>query len=136
MKASDGHLILKPSPIQGIGVFTLSPIKKGDRVRLSSENDAKIVEASELARLPKAYYQYHVPDVQGNWWGPLDYNCMSIGWYLNHSKNPNIDISSNFAAVRQIAKDEELTIDYSYWRFDWVKVKTLRYRPPWFELLD
>jgi SET domain-containing protein len=136
VKASDIHLILKPSSIQGIGVFTLTPIKKGEKVSLSNENDARIIPESALARLPKAYSQYHVPDVEENWWGPINYHCMSIGWYLNHSRNPNIDVSCNFAALRRIGKGEELTIDYSYWKFDWVNSKRQRHRPPWFKLLD
>ena len=136
MKASRIHLILRPSPIQGIGVFTLTSIKKGEKIPLSNANDARIIQDSELARLPKAYYQYHVPDVEGNWWGPINYHCMSIGWYLNHSKTPNLDVSSNFTPMRTIRKSEELTIDYSYWNFDWVKAKRRRHRPPWFKLLD
>src|SRR5258708_37575616 len=82
MKASRIHLILRPSRIQGIGVFTLTSIKKGERIPLSNPNDARIIQDSELARLPKAYCQYHVPDVEGNWWAPINYHCMSIGWYL------------------------------------------------------
>jgi SET domain-containing protein len=61
---------------------------------------------------------------------------MSIGWYLNHSKNPNVDVSSNFRAIRKIRRGEELTIDYSYWQFDWVNAKRQRHLPPWFKLLD
>jgi SET domain-containing protein len=136
VKVSAIHLILKPSPIQGIGVFTLAPIKKNQKIPLSAENDARIIPESELARLPKVYHQYHVPDVEQNWWGPRDYHCMSIGWYLNHSKNPNLDVATNFVAVRRIKKGEELTIDYSYWNFDWVKARRRRYLPPWFKLLD
>src|SRR4051812_24199011 len=129
MVESQIHLIVKPSPIQGIGVFALNPIQKGVRVPVSSENDARIIEEQELARLPKTYHQYLVPDVEGNWWGPIDFHRMSIGWYLNHSKNPNLDVSSNFTAIRKIARGEELTIDYSYWNFDWVKAKGKRHRP-------
>jgi SET domain-containing protein len=136
MKTSDIHLILKPSSIQGIGVFTLTPIEKGQNVPLSNENDSRIINGSELTHLPKAYSQYHVPDIEGNWWGPVDYHRMSIGWYLNHSKNPNLNVSSNFSAMRKIQKGEELTIDYSYWQFDWVMAKSHRHRPPWFSLLD
>ncbi len=114
------HLILKPSPIDGIGVFTLTPLKKGDGVPLFAADDSKVISRRENVRLPKAYSRYHVPDADEKWWGPVDYHRMSIGWYLNHSDEPNIDASANFTALRGIKAGEELTIDYSYSRFDWV----------------
>ena len=130
------HLILKPSLIEGIGVFTLTPIKKGERVPLFTDDDSKIISREENARLPKAYSRYHVPDRDENWWGPRDYHRLSIGWYLNHSVNPNINVLDNYTALRRIAIGEELTIDYSYSKFDWVKDKDKRHGRPPYRLLD
>src|SRR5207342_3049418 len=111
------HLILKPSGIEGVGVFAATPIKKGDRVPLFPGDDSKIIPRHENAGLPKEYFRYHVPDRDEKWWGPTDYHRMSIGWYLNHSHTPNIDVLDGYKALRKIAAGEELTIDYSYSKF-------------------
>jgi len=129
------HLIVKPSAIEGLGVFTLTPIRKGEPVPLSNDGEARIITEAELAVLPRAYANYYVPDRDENWWGPIDYHRMSIGWYLNHAGDPNIDVADRFIALRPIASGEELTIDYSYWNFPWVHERGIRYRPPWFRLL-
>ena len=130
------HLILKPSLIEGVGVFTLTPIKKGDRVPLFEKDNSAIVSRKENARLPKAYARYHVPDSEEKWWGPEDYHRMSIGWYLNHSATPNVDVADNYRALRRIAAGEEITIDYSYSKFDWVKIRDRRHGRPPYTLLD
>jgi SET domain-containing protein len=130
------HLILKPSLIEGVGVFTLTAIKKGIRVPLFDEDDSKTVSRREYAAMPKAYSRYHVPDIDEKWWGPRDYHRMSIGWYLNHSETPNIDVVNDYTALRRIAVGEELTIDYSYSKFDWVKNKDKRHGRPPYKLLD
>jgi len=135
MTATSIHLMLGPSAIEGLGVFTLTPIKAGEPVPLSNENEARIFSQAELASLPPPYANYFVPDKDGNWWGPINYHRMSIGWYLNHSLQPNINVSDRFAALRPIAAGEELTIDYSYWNFDWVRDKGIKHRPAWFRLL-
>jgi SET domain-containing protein len=124
------HLILKPSAIDGIGVFTLTPIKKGDKAPLFADDDTKVISRQENARLPKAYARYHVPDAAEKWWGPVDYHRLSIGWYLNHSSQPNIDAAADFTALRAIRAGEELTIDYAYSRFDWVDDARKRHGRP------
>jgi SET domain-containing protein len=130
MTKSPIHLILKPSSVDGIGVFALTPIKKGDKVPLFNEDDSTIISREDYLRMPEAYSKYHVPDAEERWWGPIDYHRMSIGWYLNHSKTPNIDILAGFTALHQIEAGEELTIDYSYCHFDWVTDKAKRQGRP------
>jgi SET domain-containing protein len=130
------HLILKPSLIEGVGVFTLTSIRKGDQVPLFGVDDSTTISRSENARLPKVYARYHVPDAEEKWWGPLDYHRMSIGWYLNHSPTPNIDVRSGYTALRGIKIGEELTIDYTYSKFDWVHDRNKRHGRPAYKLLD
>lgn len=130
------HLILKPSSIEGVGVFTLSPIRQGDRVPLFEVDDSTTISRSENAELPRAYSRYHVPDAEERWWGPSDYHRMSIGWFLNHSRTPNVDVRNNYAALRDIAVGEELTIDYTYSKFDWVHDADKRHGRPPYTLLD
>jgi len=125
------HLLLKPSGIQGVGVFTLGPIAKGEKVPVFPEDDSVVVAREEFARLPPDYAKYHVPDAEeGKWWGPKDYHRMTIGWYLNHSDAPNIDALADWTALRRIEPGEELTIDYSFCKFDWVRDETKRHGRP------
>ncbi len=52
---------------------------------------------------------------KGGWWCPLNFNRMSVGWYLNHSATPNLRVAKDwqYRAVRNIKAGEELTIDYA-----------------------
>jgi hypothetical protein len=45
----------------------------------------------------------------------LDFNQLSIEWYMNHSCNGNVGFDENgdFVARRHISKGEELTYDYA-----------------------
>ncbi|MBV8360450.1 MAG: SET domain-containing protein-lysine N-methyltransferase [Deltaproteobacteria bacterium] len=45
----------------------------------------------------------------------LDFNRLSIEWYMNHSCDGNIgfDMNGDFIARREISKGEELTYDYA-----------------------
>jgi hypothetical protein len=44
---------------------------------------------------------------------PLSFSCMSIGWLINHSDNPNGKIDGDFfVAIQDILQGEELTVDY------------------------
>ncbi len=51
-----------------------------------------------------------------NWLGcPTNFNRLTMSWYLNESKRPNVRCDSNydFFALRAIRPGEELTVDYS-----------------------
>ena len=55
--------------------------------------------------------------IEGNkYYCPDNFNNLNVGWYLNESKeNPNVRCDDNydFYALRDIKKDEELTVDYA-----------------------
>jgi hypothetical protein len=104
------RLILKPSKIAGLGVFTMTPIKCGAKPPLFSRKErVKLVRPTDADFLTKRYCPY---DKQmSGYWAPWNFNRMSIGWYLNHSPRPNIH-PKTFAALRNIKRGEELTVDY------------------------
>lgn len=114
MKLYSIPLILRPSRIEGVEVFTISPIKKGAKIPLFVGEDSKVVTESSWKKIKrlglKEYGKYHVAH-KGKHYGPLNAHRMSIGWYLNHSSKPNVQVDS-FVALRDIKKGEELTIDY------------------------
>jgi len=124
---------LKPSKLHGVGVFAIRDIPKG--TNLFPGDDSKLSwkkrSALKLNMLPpeikKLYNQFCLIKDKGETYGcPSSFNLMTVSWYLNHSKNPNVgcDEDYNFFALRDIKAGEELTADYhTYNEFasaDWV----------------
>jgi SET domain-containing protein len=120
--AGNTWVMIKPSPIEGIGVFALQIIPKGCRSMFSKSNEQEQwipISKTEVEQLPahaKALIEnyclyddehYFVPD--------YGFKKMDLVNFLNHSDIPNI-ISINdgeyFEALRDIQKGEELVIDY------------------------
>jgi SET domain-containing protein len=116
------YIMLRPSPIAGIGIFVVQDIDKGCRDMFSKSNSTdhwiklskKEVEALPLhaKRMVENYClydedHYFVPD--------YGFKKMDISLFLNHSETPNI-LSINdgeyFEAIRDIKVGEELLIDY------------------------
>ena len=112
-------LVLRPSPIQGGGVFTTPPIAKGEHVRLWQADDWRFVNFADAERDPElmqARDTYCVTHETG-FCCPLDFHRMSIGWYMNHSDQPNVhhrrEENFEYYAVRDIGADEEIICDYA-----------------------
>jgi SET domain-containing protein len=89
----------KESGISGFGNFANVDLKSGTKLGVGLE---KIDDTGE-------------PDI--------DYNRFDICTYTNHSDNPNLffkkeDNNYYFYTLRDIKKDEELTIDYSKFDFE------------------
>ncbi|NOT76208.1 MAG: SET domain-containing protein-lysine N-methyltransferase [Cyclobacteriaceae bacterium] len=119
---SNTYVMLRPSPIEGIGVFALKDIPKGCREVFSKHNtEDKWIEISkeEVERLPS-----HVQLLIGNYclydkdhYFVPDYGFKKIdlSLFLNHSDEPNV-ISVNegeyFQVIRDISHGEELVINY------------------------
>jgi hypothetical protein len=111
-------LVLRPSPIQGVGVFTTAPIAAGEHLRLWQQEDWRFVSFAEAAADPElsaAVEIYCVREADG-FHCPLDFHRMSIGWYMNHSDAPNVRYRApndfEYCATRDIAAGEEILCDY------------------------
>lgn len=120
--ANNTYVMLKPSPIEGIGVFAIRDIPKGCREMFSkpdaNENWITVAKA-DVEKLP-AHAQFIVGNyclydeesyfIPGNGFKQVD-----VSLFLNHSDIPNL-ISINdgdyFEAVRDIRAGEELLVDY------------------------
>jgi hypothetical protein len=111
------------SAIEGIGVFAIRPIPKGtdmfanDRVPLTwvSRSDLEAAAPSEAERALYDDFGIRRGDTIGC---PANFNNLTPGWYLNEPRAgeaPNVAAGPDFAfaALRDIAEGEELTIDYS-----------------------
>jgi SET domain-containing protein len=113
-------VMIKPSALHGIGVFAIRDIPKGCRDIFAKEMGEWInVPRTEIDALPQ-----HAKDLVENfclfdettYYLPAQgFKAIDLSLFLNHSDTPNI-ISINegesFETLRNIAKGEELVIDY------------------------
>lgn len=106
-------VVLRPSQISGLGCFTVTPLANDETVNLGLDDDWLFIEGN-ANDLP-AHLWHYVVVLEGGYYRPRDFRCMSVGWYLNHSDTPNIaltDDEDRWFAKRDIAANEELTVDY------------------------
>jgi len=110
-------LVVRPSRIHAVGVFTTAPIRKGARVveyagpRLTPE------EANRLYDGAPRTYLYGLED------GKTVIDGEGMGAYLNHSCAPNCEVDEIknrvwIMATRDIAAGEELLWDYNLYDDD------------------
>jgi SET domain-containing protein len=114
------YVMIKPSPLHGIGVFAIRNIPKGTKdifsqgvgewIKVSKEEvDALPQHAKDLIENHCLFDEdhYFIPD--------YGFKLIDLVIYLNHSDTPNV-ISLNegeqFEAIRDIAVGEELLVDY------------------------
>jgi hypothetical protein len=107
---------LQPSPIHGIGVFLLRPVRAGELVwRFDSRID-RVYTPDEIASLPphmRAYLRTYCTWHEG---AGVYVLCGDNGRYFNHSDAPTtVSNGVSFGedrAARDLAAGEELTSDY------------------------
>jgi len=106
--------ILKPSKF-GVGVFVVHDISKGTYLRLFGD-ESKVENRScirDTKDVPGLFKDYCVNRENGLMC-PRDFGNMPVGWYLNHSKNPNaFHKNYDWYALRDIEAGEEILIDYN-----------------------
>ena len=109
--------ILKPSPIHGLGVFLLAPVRKGELIwRFDSRID-RVYSSAEIATLPHHVQTYLRTYCTWNEASQLFVLCGDNGRYFNHSTSPST-VSNAIAfgedhAARDLEAGEELTSDYA-----------------------
>ena len=119
---SSTYVMLKPSTVEGIGVFAIQRIKKGCREIFSKpemQDNWISLSKEEVLTLPahaKILVENYCLYDQDNYFVPdYGFKKMDVSLFLNHSDTPNI-ISINdgeyFEATRDIEAGEELLIDY------------------------
>ena len=120
--AGNTWVMIRPSAIEGIGVFALQDIPKGCRSMFSKANEQEQwipIAKTEVENLPahaKALIENYCLYDEENYFVPdYGFKKMDLVNFLNHSDTPNV-ISINdgefFETIRDIKKDEELVIDY------------------------
>jgi len=118
--ASSTYVMIKPSPLHGIGVFAIRDIPKGTKNIFSKGvGDWIKVSKEEIEALPqhaKDLIENHCLFDEDHYFIPdYGFKLVDLVIYLNHSETPNV-ISLNegeeFEAIRDIAAGEELLVDY------------------------
>lgn len=113
------HTRLQVSPGRGIGVFAIRDIPQ--RTRLFAGDSGETVrfplaafERIEDAAVRQVYLDF-CPLVDGAFVAPVDLNQLTMAWYMNHSREPNVaaDALLHFTTSRLVRKGEELTTDYT-----------------------
>jgi uncharacterized protein len=105
-------LVVRPSRIHSVGVFTTTPIRKGARVVEYAGPRITPQEANRLYDGAPRTYLYGLED------GKTIIDGEGLGAYLNHSCDPNCEIDEIkrrvwIFALRDIAAGEELLWDYN-----------------------
>ena len=105
-------LVVRPSPIHSVGVYTTASIRKGARVVEYAGQRLTPEEADRLYDGVSRTYLYGLED------GKTLIDGEGLGAYLNHSCNPNCEVDEIkdrvwIFALRDIAAGEELVWDYS-----------------------
>jgi len=105
-------LVVRPSPIHSVGVYTTTAIRKGARVVEYAGPRITPAEADRLYDGAARTYLYGLED------GKTVIDGEGLGAYLNHSCDPNCEVDEVqgrvwLFAVRNIPAGEELVWDYN-----------------------
>jgi uncharacterized protein len=105
-------LVVRPSAIHAVGVFTTAPIRRGARVVEYAGRRMTPEEADRLYDGASRTYLYGLED------GKTIIDGEGLGAYLNHSCDPNCEVDEIkgrvwIFAARDIAGGEELVWDYN-----------------------
>ena len=111
---------IRPSRRGGVGVFAIRHIEKGTHLFYGDNDKIVWVDRDTLRGLPREirrlYEDFCIIKDGGQVYGcPANFNRLTVAWYLNSSRNPNVlcDQHYRFFAKRDIKTGEELTVDYS-----------------------
>lgn len=121
--SANTYVMLRPSPVAGVGVFALIDIPKGCRAMFSPPDSAEawitLSKAEVDALPPHAKFMvenYCLYDDDLNYFVPAGgFKKMDLAVFLNHGNTPNVQSVNDgdyFEALRDIKAGEELLLDY------------------------
>lgn len=114
------NLRLKPSKVcDGVGLFTIRPIKKGDVLLQDVTADTTFIQWAELPGLHqdvKSYLNTMCNSTTDGIFLSRTPNNINLAYFVNHSDSPNVthDLTlDEFVAIRDIEQDEEIVCVYT-----------------------
>ena len=118
--ANNTYVMIKPSPVDGIGVFAIRDIPKGCRKMFSKGIGEWIkIPKNEIELLPahsKTLIETYCLYDDENYFVPdYGFKVMDLVNFLNHSDEPNITSINDgefFEAIIDIPAGQELLINY------------------------
>lgn len=110
-KWTEYSLVLKPSPIAGIGVFATTDIPAGMRI-FSGNISARTMKITEI---PPDFLKYCIFLNDEECLCPERFDRMEIGWFINHADEPNLEkkAEDHIVSLREIKAGEEILINYN-----------------------
>jgi SET domain-containing protein len=116
------YVMLKPSPVHGIGVFAIRNIPKGCRTIFSSYQAPWIkLPIKEVDKLPEhsrnLVETYCLFDEENYYVPEYGFKIMDLVNYLNHSSSPNVQSINDgefFEALSDIPAGTELLVNYGH----------------------
>jgi hypothetical protein len=107
-----------PAGLAGVGVFAIRDIPK-DTLIFDPDDDRTIrvpvdIVAGLSTTLRMMYQDFCPKTKDGDYECPLNFNKLTVAWYLNDSDTPNVAANKKFQfrAVRDIKAGEELSYSY------------------------
>jgi SET domain-containing protein len=103
--------ILRPSSLGGIGVFAAHDIPAGTPIFSGNFSPRK----ARIKDIPLEFQKFCILLNEEECLCPERFDRMEIGWFINHSFQPNISkITDNrVIAIRDIKTGEEIFMDYN-----------------------
>lgn len=118
--SQETYIMLKPSPLDGIGVFALRDIPKGCR-NIFSKNIGQWIKLpiTDVEKLPdhsrNMVETYCLYDEEHYFVPDYGFKVMDMVNYLNHSATPNVSSVNEgeyFEALEDITAGTELLVNY------------------------
>ncbi len=111
MITTEFSFVLAPSPIAGIGVFATHDIPVNTVLLTGNFSFRKM----KIKDIPPDFIKYCIYIDDEECKCPERFDRMEIGWYINHSNQPNIgkDAQRNLITIRAIKAHEEILLDYN-----------------------
>lgn len=104
--------ILKPSLIEsaGVGCFATTDLEFGTRIHTGEQTQNRRLPLEDI---PDTHLKYCPLLESGLFLAPANFATMSVMWYINHSREPNIEQKRwHLYAARDIAAGEEIYLYY------------------------
>lgn len=103
--------ILQPSSIGGVGVFATHDIPKGTEL-FRGDHSTRTLKIKDI---PEPFVKYCIFLNDEECVCPERFDRMELGWYINHSNQPNISRhgAKCMITIRDIKAGEEIVMNYN-----------------------